>query len=64
MDVKSGEHKKMSWQVHKAVKQDWRGWRNESESWFQREGDAAEWLVIVNEEKVGGRERVTTEYGE
>jgi len=39
---------------------DWRGWRNESGSWFRRRGDAYlnERSVIFNEEMVGGRERV------
>jgi len=44
-------------------RRDWRGWRYESESWFQRQGDAYlnERSVIFNEEMVGGRERVTTD---
>jgi len=39
------------------------GWRNETGSWFQRWGDAYrnEWLVILREEDVGGRERVMTD---
>ena len=38
----------------------WRGWRNESGSWFQRRVDAYlnERSVIFNEENVGGREAV------
>jgi len=41
---------------------DWRCWRNEPGSWFQRRGDAYlnERSVIFNDEMVGGRERVTT----
>jgi len=41
----------------------WRGWRNESRSWFQIR-DAAylnKRSVIFNEETVGGPERVTTD---
>jgi len=40
---------------------DWGGWRNEFE--FQRRGDAYlnKRSVIFNEERVGGRERVTTD---
>ena len=35
---------------------DWRGWRNESGSWFQRRGDAYlnDRSVIINENMVGG----------
>ena len=42
---------------------DWRGWRKEPGSWFQRRGDAYlnERSVIFNEEVVGGRERVTAD---
>jgi len=42
---------------------DWRGWRNESGSWFQRRGDAYlnERSVIFNEEMVCWRENVTTD---
>jgi len=39
------------------------GWQNETGSWFQRWGDAQrnERLVILREEDVGGREKVTTD---
>ena len=50
---------KMGWQMHEEVSwNEWWGWRNESESWFQRRGDAYlnEWSVIFNEELVDGRE--------
>jgi len=44
-------------------RQDRLSWRNESESWFQRRGDAylKERSVIFNQETVGGRERVTVD---
>ena len=44
-------------------REEWRGWRNESGSWFKRRGDAYlnERSVIFKEEMVGGRERVTTD---
>ena len=44
-------------------RQDWLGWRNESGSWFQRRDDAYlnERFVILSEETVGERERVTTD---
>ena len=42
---------------------DWWDWRNESESWFQRRGDAYlnERSVIFNEKTAGGREKETTD---
>jgi len=42
---------------------DWRGWQNESGSWFQRRGDAYlnEQSVIFKQEMIGGREKVTTD---
>ena len=45
------------------LRHDWRRWRNESGSWFQRRGDANlnERSVIFNEEMVGGLARVKTE---
>jgi len=45
-------------------RQDWWSWRNESGSWFQRRGDAYlnERSIIIYDEMVGGRERVTTQY--
>jgi len=45
------------------TRHDWRGWRNESGSRFQRQGDAHlnKRYVIFNQEMVGGWERVTTD---
>jgi len=44
-------------------RQDWLGWGNVFESWFQRRGDAYlnEQSVVLSDEMVGGRERVTTD---
>ena len=44
-------------------RQEWWGWWNESENWFQRRGDTYlnERSVIFKEEMVGGRERVITD---
>jgi len=44
-------------------RQEWWSWRNESESWFQRQGDAYlnERSVIFKDEMVGRKERVTTD---
>ena len=64
MDDESGDNNKdeLTSEWGGESRYDWRGWWNESGSWFQRRGNAYlnEWSVIFNEDMVGGQERVTT----
>jgi len=61
MDNESGDDNRdeLTSEWGRESRRDWRGWPNESGSWFQRRGDAYlnERSVIFNEEMVGGRER-------
>jgi len=62
MDAESGEYDKdgLTSEWGGELRQNWLGWRNEYESWFQRRRGAYvnKRSVIFNKEMVGGLERV------